>query len=415
MNPTETLDTNPASPAPSTAGDVSLLDLLIVLARRRRWIAAWTVGATAAAVLVAFLLPNQYVAESVVLPPSQNSSTAAGMLSQFAGSGALAAMAGASLGIKNPTDMYVSLFRTRTVEDAMIARFDLKKRYRAKRMYDARREFEKHVGVDLGSRDGLIRINVRDKDPKMAANMANAYVDEFRKLSNDLAITEAAQRRLFFQQQLTEAKDNLAKAEESMKHTEQITGVLQIDSQAKALIESAAMLRAQVAAKQVQIQGIRSFATNDNPELVMARQQLAALQAQLAKLGGSEQESDSLLVPKGKVPEAGMEYIRRYRDVKYYETIFELIAKQFELAKLDEARQGSIIQVADAALPPDKPSSPRRVLIVVTVFLAALLGSTVWAIVHDVLASGGMNEEQRKKLALLRELWNGRTRAAGGK
>lgn len=353
--------------------DYLALDLLIVLARHKRFILRFTVGVAILAAIIVLLVPNQYTAETVVLPPAQNSGMGAALMSQLAGGGALASLAGGSLGIKNPGDMYVSLFRSRTVEDAVIQRFGLMARYKKKRMTDTRKKFEERATVVLGLKDGLIRISVEDRDPKMAAEIANGYVEEFRKLSANLAITEASQRRLFFQQQLVEAKDNLANAEEAMKHTEQSTGVLQIDSQAKSLIEAATMLRAQVVAKQVQIQGMRSFATEDNPELVMARQQLGALQAQLSKLGGADQDANSLLVPKGKVPEAGMEYIRKYRDVKYHETIYELIAKQFEVAKLDEARQGAIVQVADVAVPPDKKSYPPRALIVVLFSLVALV------------------------------------------
>src|SRR5207302_3595547 len=170
-------------------------------------------------------------------------------------------------------------------------------------------------------------------------------VEEFRKLSASLAITEAARRRLFFEQQMREAKDKLTEAEEAMRKTQQATGVLQIDSQARALIESTAVLRAQVAAKTVQIQGMRSFATEDNPELVLAKQQLAALESQLKQLAGSQKDTGSdIVLSKGRVTGAGLEYLRRYRDLKYNETVFELLAKALEIAKLDEAREGEIVQ-----------------------------------------------------------------------
>jgi capsule polysaccharide export protein KpsE/RkpR len=303
------------------------------------------------------------------------------LLGQLGGSAALASAAGASLGIKNPGDMYVSLFRSQTVEDSLIRRFGLMVRYRTKRMSDTRTAFENRSTVVFGVKDGLIRISVTDPDPTLAAEIANGYVEEFRKLSANLAITEASQRRIFFQQQLLEANEGLATAEEAMKHTEQSTGVLQIDSQARALIESAETLRAQVAAKEVQLQGMRSYATEDNPQMVTAEQQLIALKAQLAKLSGMADSSNSdIIVPKGNIPQAGMEYIRKLRDEKYYETIVELIAKQFEMAKLDEARQGSMVQVADIALPPDKKSSPHRAIIVALMTLIAFVTSTLWVL-----------------------------------
>jgi capsule polysaccharide export protein KpsE/RkpR len=302
--------------------------------------------------------------------------------------------------------MYVSLLRSRTVEDAVIQRFGLMARYRKKTMVDAQNAFERHSSVVLGTKDGLIRVKVEDRDPKLAAEIANGYVEELRKLSANLAITEASQRRLFFQQQLLEAKDNLSAAEEAMKHTEQSTGVLQIDSQAKSLIEAAAVLRGQVVAKEVQLQAMRSYATEDNPELMIAKQQLAALKAQLSKLAGAEQDSGSdFMVPKGKVPEAGMEYIRKLRDVKYYETIYELIAKQFELAKLDEARQGTVIQVADMAVPPDKKSYPPRTIIVVLVTLLVFGASVLFALVSERWAESLRAPETSAKMQMLRALF----------
>jgi len=352
-----------------------LLDVLIVLSRRRKFVVGFTLGAALLAVIFVLVVPSTYTATTTVMPPSQNSSMSSALLGQLGGSSALASVAGASLGIKNPSDMYVSLFLSRTIEDSMVQRFGLKDRYKKKKESDARTAFEKHTTVALGTKDGLIRITATDRDPKEAADIANAYVDEFRKLSATLAISEASRRRIFFEQQLLEAKENLTTAEETLKHTEQSTGVLQIDSQARSLIESAANLRAQVVAKEVQLQGMRSYATEDNPDVVTAEQQLTALKAQLAKLAGTDEGSGSdFVVPKGKVPEAGMEYLRRIRDVKYYETISELIAKQFEIAKLDEARQGSIIQVVDVAVTPDKRSFPKRT---VTILVATLLGFVV--------------------------------------
>ena len=239
-----------------------------------------------------------------------------------------------------------------------------------------------------------MRLVLASANPDKAAEIANGYIDEFRKLSANLAITEASQRRIFFQQQLKEAKENLAAAEEAMKGTEQSTGVFQIDSQTRVLIESAAALRAQIVAKEVQIQGMRSYATEDNPEIFEAKQQLAALQAQLARLADADQDSSSgLIVPKGKVPEAGMEYIRKLRDVKYYDTISELIAKQFEMAKLDEARQGAVIQVVDVAVPPDHRSYPKRTITVILAMVLAFFVACGWGILvarrlcHDLCRS----------------------------
>jgi uncharacterized protein involved in exopolysaccharide biosynthesis len=302
----------------------------------------------------------------------------AALASQFGSLGNVAALAGGGLGLKTPNDMYVAMLESRTVEDAMVKRFDLMREYHKKYLSDARKAFERHSTVDGSGKDGLIHISFEDRDASRAAAIANAYVDEFRDLSQNLAITEAAQRRVFFEHELEKSKNKLADAEEALKRTEQRTGLIQLDSQARALIESAATLRAQITAREVQIQGMQTYATGENAQLVQAQRELEGLRAQLAKLGGSEDSNGELLVPKGLVPEAALEYGRKFRDVKYYETIFDILARQFEVAKLDEAKEGALIQVVDPAVVPDRRSFPKRALIVVSTtaagfFLGALI------------------------------------------
>lgn len=361
-------------------GGVSLLDLLIIAAERKRMIFGVTLGAAVLALIVSLLLPKNYTATVTLLPPQQNTSMAAAMASQLGGMGGMAALAGGGLGLKNPNDKYVALVKSRTVEDAMVQRYGLMKEYHQKYLSLARKAFEAHATVDGSTKDDLIHISVEDRNPQRAAELANGYVDQFRNLSQHLAITEASQRRLFFEQELEKAKNNLAAAEEALKKTELTTGVIQPDSQERALIESAASLRAQITAREVQIQGMQTYATGENSQLVQAQQELAGLRAQLAALGGSADSNGSeLIVPKGRVPQAGMEYIRKLRDVKYYETIFDILARQFEVAKLDEAKQGSLIQVVDPAVVPDRKSSPKRALIVI--------GATVLAFILSVLAA----------------------------
>ncbi|MDR3739243.1 MAG: Wzz/FepE/Etk N-terminal domain-containing protein [Terracidiphilus sp.] len=383
--------------------NLHVLDLLITLSRRRRFIFWFTAGVTILTVIAVLVLPSRYTASTLVLPPGQNSSMSSALLGQLGGSGALASLAGSSLGIKNPSEVYISLLRSRTVENSLIQRFGLMARYHTKELSDTRAAFEANSKVVLGAKDGLITVSVTDKDPSMAANIANGYIDEFRKSSANLAITEASQRRSFFQQQLLESQQNLVSAEEALKKTEQSTGVLQIDSQTRSLIESAASLRAQIVAKEVQLQGMRSYATEDNPEMVEAKQQLAALQAQLAKLVGGNQDTGSdFIVPKGRVPEAAMEYIRKLRDVKYYEAISELIAKQFEMAKLDEARQGSIIQVVDPAVPPEHRSFPKRTITVLLAMLLSFFAACAWSLISNGFQRANHDPNTRQRLDALR-------------
>ena len=350
--------------------EISLLDLLIVIAERKRVVLRVTAIFAILAIVISLLLPKRYTATVTLLPPQQNTSMGAALASQLGSLGGMAALAGGSLGLKNPNDMYVAMFKSRTVEDAMVQRYGLMKEYHAKYLSDATKAFEGNAIVDGSGKDGLIHISVEDRDPRRAAEIANGYVDQFRDLSQHLAITEASERRLFFEGELEKAKNNLANAEEALAQTEVKTGVIQPDSQARALIESAAALRAQITAREVQIQGIQTYATGENSQLVQAQSELANLRSQLNKLGGSEDGPNEFMIPKGKVPEAGMEYVRKLRDVKYNETLFDILARQFEVAKLDEAKEGSLIQVVDSAVPPDRRSFPKRGLIVVGATLA---------------------------------------------
>ena len=392
--------------------DVSVLDLLIVLAERRLTILYFTGTFAVVAIVVSLLLPKWYTAEVTLMPPQQNSSLSSALASQLGSLGSVAALAGGSLGIKNPNDMFVSMLKSQTVEDAMVHDFELQREYHKKYLSDARNTFGKHATVNGSNKDGLIHITVEARSADRAAQLANGYVEEFRKLSKSLAFTEAQQRALFFQQQLEQSKNNLANAEVALQQTEQNTGLIQLDSQAKALIESAASLRAQIAAKEVQIQGMQTYATGENSQLVQAQQELESLQAQLAKLGGAEESANALIVPKGKLTEAGLEYVRKLRNVKYYETIFDILARQFELAKLDEAKEGAIIQVVDPAIPPDKKSSPQRVLIVIVATLAGFLIGVVVAFMQAGWRNLRKDPEAGAKLALLRRILRSRTRPA---
>ena len=346
------------------------------------------------------------------MTPQQNS--AASMLtSQMSGMGAMAAMAGGTLGLKNPNDMYVALLLSRTVEDAMVKRFDLQREYHVRRESDARTALERHSTIDGSNKDTLIHLSVQDRDPNRAAEIANGWIEEFKKLSGNLAITEAAQRRLFFEDQLKQTKEDLGHAEEALKKTQQTTGLIQLDSQARALIETAAGLRAQITAKQVQITSLQTFATDQNAQLVQAQHELEALRSALAKLGGSDADiQGGLLVPKGKVPEAGLEYLRRLRDVKYYETIFEILSRQFEVAKLDEARQGAVIQVVDSAVPPDARSFPNRELIVIGATFVGFVMGLLFAIARAGLDYWKSQAGRNERLSTLRQVLSLRKRTS---
>lgn len=379
--------------------EINLMDLLLVIARHNRFIIKFTGAAALLAVIVSLLMQNIYTGKTVILPPQQSSSSASMLLSQLGG---LAGAAGGALGLKNPNDLYVGMLKSRTVADALIQRFKLKELYEAETMVAAQTALQSATVIAAG-KDGLITIEYSDKDAKLAAAIANAYVEELDHLSQSLAVTEAAQRRLFFEKQLKKVKEELAAAEVALQQTQEKTGLIQLDKQGGAIIEAVAGLRAQVAAKEVELSAMRTYATEQNPDYRQVREVIAGLKAQLVKVERDNvMGKGDILVPTGKVPEAGLEYMRKIRDVKYQETLFELLSKQFEMAKIDEAKDAAIIQVVDKAFPPEKKSKPKRALICVLTTLAAFFISILWAFLREAAGRARQNPEQAERMNLLR-------------
>lgn len=379
-------------------GGMGMLDLLIILAKSKKMILSVIFGVAMLSGILSLLLPDVYTATARVLPPQQSQSTAAMMLGQLGG---LAGLLGGPVGIKNPNDLYVGILKSRTVADNIIGRFDLQKHFGEDTMVETRKEFARNSSITAG-KDGLITVSFDSDDPERASAVANAYVEELEKLTQLLAVTEAAQRRLFFERQLRQAKNDLSEAEVALKVTQEETGLIKLDDQGRAIIEAVATLRGQIAAKEVELRAMRTFATEQNSDYVRVQQQLAGLRSELTKLERSRVSRDGdILLPTGKVPEAGLEYVRRFRDVKYSETIFELLARQFEAAKIDEAKDAAIVQVVDRAVVPDRKSKPQRVLIVVLATIVAALVAFLWAVAREARDRARSDPEQARKLAIL--------------
>ena len=357
--------------APSTSGHPLLTWLRIVINWKK------LVWRTALAIVflgvgVAFMLPNHYTASVVLLPPQTGgASSSAAMMAQLSGVGQLGG-SGGGLGIKNPNDQQIALLKSRTVEDAMVARFHLRELYRRKYLSTARKSFEKHAETNNGLKDGLIHLSVTDTDPRRAAEMANGWVEEYQHFTASLAITEASQRRLFYERELGIAREDLAQAEEAMKQTEQRTGVIDIEGQDRTMIASAAELRGQLAAKLVEIRSMHEFAGERNPDLLRAQQEAASMEAQLAAMdAASDRKTGDLVAPKGKVTQDTLDYTRALREVKYREKVQDLLTRQYEGARVDEARQGAMIQIVDPAVVPDRPTH-YKLWILLGTLLAAL-------------------------------------------
>jgi len=359
----------PRAASHSSADDeVSLLDIAIILAKHKKLILGLPFLAAVIAAGITLLMPNWYTATAKLLPPQQSQSNAVAILGQL---GALSGGTSAALGIKNPSDIFVAMLKSRTISDAIIERFGLKEIYGEDYLQDARKVLLRNVDI-LAGRDGVITLEVDDKSPRRAADMANAYIEELERLTRKLAIGEAGQRRLFFEKQLKQAKDDLTLAETALTTFQVEKKVLNPQGQASLAISAAAGLQAQIAAKEIQIASLKSFATLENPDLLRAQEELGGLKSQLAKVArGGAGDAGDVLLSIGKAPGQAADYVRRFRDVKYYETLFELLAKQYEIARIDEAKDATLIQVLDRAIEPERKSSPKRLLIVLLTGCAA--------------------------------------------
>ena len=370
--------------------EVSFLDLALVLAENLRILILVPVVAGLAALGISFLIPPTYTATSRILPPGQQQSTSAVLAAQL---GSLAGLVGSAAGIKNPADQYVALLKSRSVYDAIIQRFNLRELYNERYIEDTRKELEKRTKVSAGVKDGIISIDVDDHDPKRAADMANAFVEELRNLSNTLAISEAAQRRLFFETQLRQTKDNLTKSELALRGSGISEAALKTMPQSA--VEALARLKAQITTQEIKLASMRMFMTDSNPQFRLAIQELVALRTELSKA----EQSDTL-----KAAGNGAEYIAKYRDFKYHETLFDLMAKQYEMARLDEAREGSIIQVVDAAIPPERKSGPKRALIAALATVAGLIAVLFAVLLRQALRNAGNNPGSAESIRRLRQL-----------
>ncbi len=281
-------------------------------------------------------------------------------------------------------------------------RFNLMSVYHSKFLLDACRALAGRSKIEA-TKQGLISVEVRDKNPELAADIANGYIDELQKLTGRLAIGEAGQRRLFFEKQLLRAKDDLTDAEIAFKQTQEKTGVMQIDAQSRAIIAAVSQLKAEISAKEVTLQAMRSFATAENPDYRLNSEQLAGLQQQLAKmLRNSNQTEGDVEIPTTKIPTAGLEYIRRYRELKYQETLYELFARQYEIARVDEAKSAPVIQVVDRAKRPERKSSPFRTLIVLLSTMAAFCFISLVVLLKEIFRRQRQDPGVREKLDLLR-------------
>lgn len=365
--------------------EISLLDLLQVVVDNLRLLVLGPLVAGLLALGYSFTIPPTFTATTKFMPPQQQQSGAAAML---AGLGALGGLAGAASGLKNPADQYVAFLKSRSVQDALVDRFKLMERYESKLRDDARLALGANVQIATG-KDGLITIDASDKDPQFAAQLANALVEELGKLLNRLAVTEAQQRRLFFEKQLTNAKDNLVKAEQALKASGVNSSALKASP--AAAVEGLAKLKAGIAAQEIKLASMRGYLAESAPDFKQAQTELSAMRGQMANAEKAE-------------PAAGggdSDYVAKYRDFKYFETLFELFAKQYEMARVDESREGAIIQVVDAAQPPERKSKPKKAQIAMITTLAVGFSLLLFIFIRQTLRGAAQTSETAEKMTRL--------------
>jgi tyrosine-protein kinase Etk/Wzc len=351
-----------APPREATRGGIEfdLLDLLLVIAERKNTIILATVLGTLIATGLVLLKHSVFTAKAVVLPPQQGQSSA-GLLTQL---GNLASLTGlGSSAAKDPNDLYMAVLQSNTVEDGLIKRLNLMAAYKTKKLTQARFALASNSKF-VSEKGGMISITVKDEDPHRAAQIANAYVDELHDINSRLIIGEAGVRRNFFAQQLAIEKDRLTDAEIALQQTEERTGAISPTGQTGVVISQVASLQAQIIGREVQLDALRTSSTDQNPDVIRLNNEIAGMREQMRALESVQKgrKLGDISLTSRSLPEDQVAFLRKQRDVQYHTLIFDLIARQFEAARLDEAKASPLIQVLDTAEPPERKSGPYRAL-----------------------------------------------------
>jgi len=378
----------PSQTTSANDDEISLLDLLHTIAENIKLlvVAPLVIGVLALGYSSFFITPT-FTANTQFLPPQQQQGMAASVLAGLGG------LAGAAAGLRSPADQYIAFLESRVIADRLIERFNLKAYYKAENMSQARTAIASSTRISSG-KDGLIRIEVSHEDPATAAQLANAYVEELRELLSHLAVTEAQQRRVFFEKHLQQTQAALVKAEQALQATGVTAATLR--TQPAATVEALARLQAQVAAQEVRVASMRGYLTENAPEFRQALTELSALRAQMRRLEGPAQQT------LGNENNAASEYIARVREFRYQETLLDLFVRQYEAARVDESREGAIIQVLDLAVPPDHKSSPKRALIAIVATLASGFALLLFVFIRQAVRNASTDPASANKLAAIR-------------
>jgi uncharacterized protein involved in exopolysaccharide biosynthesis len=362
--------------------EINLLELAQVIAKRKMVIIRVCGMIAILAVIVTLLLPDIYTATARVIPPLKDSGGGlSALLGQIGGTSKMAELAGGSLGFGGSTDLYLGILKSRSVADAVIKRLDLAKEFKTRTPEETRKKLGKVLNIKAG-KDGIITISADNKNPKMAAQLANAMVEELDRKSVLLNLTKAGTERIFLEKRLDLVKQDLKKAETDLKSFQELHKTFKVDAQATAAIQGIARINAEIASKEVQLATLQGFQTDESPEVRMAKSSLAKLRSQYAAMAGSSGE-DNVIPASGNIPALALEHLRLMREIKIEEAVFEQLTKQFELAKFGEAKDSSSLQVLDEAVVPLKKSKPFRLLIVIIATVIAFFMSILWVFIQE--------------------------------
>lgn len=382
--------------------EIDLLDLLIVLAKHKKLILGLTTLFAIISIAYVLLVTPIYRATTKILPPTSNKQSQ--MMSMMAQAGLpnfATGLATDALGIKTPGDLFVGLTKSRTIQDTLINRFDLTTRFESENMDLTREALANVTSANTDAKTGLISISVEDEDPEFAAQLSNAYVEELQIFLEKIAISDAAQQRLFLEEQVKETQVNLLKAEKELTDYQKKTGILSASQQASSLMSAIATFRARISAKEVELRTAETFASPNNPRIQKLKAEVAGLREQLKKLEAQATEGDESF-NLSELPDAGMEYLRKLRDQRFYETLYGMLMKQFEQAKMAEAQEPPIIQVIDEAVPPQIKSKPKRKQVVVLATVLGFFLSIFLSFVMEFIENASTDGERSKKLITLK-------------
>jgi tyrosine-protein kinase Etk/Wzc len=384
--------------------EAGFLKMVVVVARSRRTLALTVFCTMVMSAGLVMLIPVSYTGTAVILAP-QPSSTATALLSQLGSLSSLSPDLLEGGGVKTPEETYLGILSSRTIADEMIRRFNLQSLYRTRHMVDTRKALARHTRVE-GTRGYLIRINVDDESAERAADMANAYVDVLYGINERLALTQASQRRIFLERQVNAERDALSKAELDLKRAQESTGVIQMSAQAELTLRTIALLRSEMVSRQLQLEQLQSIATEHNEKVTEMEAGIAALREQLnkAEKGANGSDTSDYFLPAGKVPAAGLDYVRKMRDLRYHEALFETLSKQYEMARIEEAKAPPLLQVVDRAVPLDRRTWPPRTLLVLLAGLLSAVFVIGLALGKDAWARARVEPQNAEQLAILRNL-----------